>query len=246
MAMTCLGAMLTWGLLPPVAWAQTVASIEPAFAPNHPGAQTSVTFAAKLSNTAGGIPEALSKVVILLPAGFAETLQWPTSSGCSSAHLRAHGARGCPSRSQIGAGTALLAWQEGARTGTERARLGLFTGPTDGVPRLELLAEGMSPIRRRVVLNVGLSLISAPYSAEMETIIPPIPTLPGQGYASLVSFSVTVGPSSKALISQRPSPWGELELFAPRRCPLGGYPWTVEFTYAAGATQAVNAAIPCA
>jgi hypothetical protein len=243
--LACLGAVLVWGVLPPAASAQTVATIEPTFAPDRPGAQTSVTFAARLSNDAGGIPAALSKVVILLPAGFAETLQWPRSSGCSSAHLRAHGARGCPPRSQVGAGTALLAWQEGARTGYERARLGLFTGPTDGVPRLELLAEGMTPIRRRVVINVLLSLISAPYSAEMETIIPPIPTLPGQADASLVSFSVTVGPLSKALVSQRPSPWGELELFAPRRCPVGGYPWTVEFTYEGGATQEVDAAIPC-
>lgn len=244
-AATCLGATLALAGLPAAASAQTVAIIEPTFAPNRPGAQTSVTFAAKLANAAGGIPEPLSKVLILLPAGFAETLEWPTSSGCSSAHLRAHGARGCPPRSQVGAGTALLAWQEGARTGYEKARLGMFTGPTDGVPRLELLAEGISPIRRRVVMNVALSLISAPYSAEMETIIPPIPTLPGGSDASLVSFSVTVGPQSKALVSQRPSPWGELELFAPRRCPTGGYPWTVEFTYESGASQEVDAAIPC-
>jgi len=245
LAATCLAAMLAWVVLAPVASAQTVATIEPSFAPDRPGAQTSVTFAARLSNDAGGIPAPLSKVLILLPAGLAETLEWPSSSGCSSAHLRAHGARGCPPRSQIGAGNALLAWQEGPRTVNEKVRLGLFTGPTNGVPRLELLAEGQRPIRRRVVMNVSLGLISAPYSAEMETIIPPIPTRPGQGAASLVNFSVTVGPLSKALVSQRPSPWGELELFAPRRCPVGGYPWTVDFTYQGGVTQEVNAAIPC-
>ncbi len=244
-AVTCLGAMLAGITQPPAASAQTVVAIEPTFAPDRPGAQTSVTFAARLSSDAGGISAPLSKVAILLPAGLAETLQWPTSSGCSSAHLRAHGARGCPKRSQIGAGTALMAWQEGSQTVNERVRLGLFTGPTDGVPRLELLAEGEQPIRRRVVIYVGLSLISAPYSAEMETIIPPIPTRPGQGDASLVSFSVTVGPLSKALVPQRPSPWGELELFVPRRCPMGGYPWTVEFTYEGGVTQEVDAAIPC-
>jgi hypothetical protein len=245
LAATCLGATLAWAVLPPAAAAQTVATIEPAFAPDRPGAQISVTFAARLSNDAGGIPAPLSKVVILLPAGLAETLLWPASSGCSSAHLRAHGARGCPRRSQIGAGSALLAWQEGSLTANERVRLGLFTAPTDGVPRLELLAEGQQPVHRRVVMNVSLSLISAPYSAVMETIIPPIATRPGQGDASLVSFSVTVGLLSKALVSLRPSPWGELELFAPRRCPVGGYPWTAEFTYQGGATQAVDAAIPC-
>ncbi len=248
-ALACSGATLPWAVLPPAASAQTVATIEPSFVPDHPGARTSATFAASFAGDGGALPAPLSKAIILLPAGFAETLQWPLSGGCSRAHLQAHGARGCSPRSQIGAGTVLLDWQEGSRTASERASLKLFTGPTDGEPVLELLAEGEQPIRRRVVMVLSLSLVSAPYSAAMEANIPPIPTRPGQPDASIVSFSVTVGPLGRPRSSHRRpaagSPWGELKVFVPRSCPLGGYPWTAAFTYEGGATQELTRTIPC-
>ena len=242
-------AALSFIVLPSPASAQTIATIAPSFAPDLPGARTSVTFAASFSGGAGALPAPLSKAVILLPADLAKTLEWPTTRGCSRAHLQAHGARGCPPHSQIGAGSALVEWQEGSSTVSERANLQLFVGPTEGVYTLQLLAEGQQPLHRRVVISLALFAITAPYSAGMEAIIPPLPTLPGQPDASVVSFSVTVGPPSQAADSRSSraadSQWGEMELFVPRSCPAGGFPWTADFTYADGSSQEVTTAVPC-
>jgi hypothetical protein len=241
--------VLSFIALPSGASAQTVATIEPSFAPDLPGARTSITFAASFSGGAGALPAPLSKAVILLPAGIAQTLEWPTTRGCSRAHLQAHGARGCPPRSQIGAGSALAEWREGSSTASELASLQLFIGPTDGEYTLQLLAEGQRPLRRRVVITLSLFAISAPYSGGMEATIPPIPTRPGQPDASVVSFSVTVGPPSHTAHSRSrraaEDRWGDMGLFVPRSCPAGGFPWTADFTYAGGASQEVTAAVPC-
>lgn len=234
---------------PPAASAQTMATITPSFAPDLPGARTSVTFAASFAGGAGAPPAPLSKTVILLPADLAKTLEWPTTRGCSRAQLQAHGAQGCPPHSQIGAGSALVEWREGSSTASERANLQLFVGPTEGVYTLQLLAEGQRPLRRRVVISLVLFGVTGPYSGGMEASVPPLPTRPGLSDASVVSFSVTVGPSSRAegtrgggAATRR---WGEMELFVPRSCPAGGFPWAADFTYTDGSSQEVTAAVPC-
>jgi hypothetical protein len=235
---------------PPAASAQTVATITPSFAPDLPGARTSVTFAASFTGGAGALPAPLSKTVILLPADLAKTLEWPTTRGCSRAQLQAHGAHGCPPHSQIGAGSALVQWPEGSSTASERANLQLFVGPTEGVYTLQLLAEGHRPLRRRVVISLVLFGVTGPYSGGMEASVPPLPTRPGLPDASVVSFSVTVGPAASQAAgahsrSAAGSRWGEMELFVPRSCPAGGFPWMADFTYADGSSQEVTAAVPC-
>ena len=195
--------------------------------------------------------------MILLPAELAKTLEWPTTRGCSRAQLQAHGAPGCPPHSQIGAGSALVQWQEGSSTAGEQANLQLFVGPTEGVYTLQLLAEGRQPLRRRVVISLVLFGVTGPYSAGMEATVPPLPTRPGLPDASVVNFSVTVGPAARGAgggagggggergggaAARR---WGEMELFVPRSCPVGGFPWEAEFGYADGSLQEVGAGVPC-
>ncbi len=234
---------------PPAASAQTVATIAPSFAPDLSGARTSVTFAASFTGAAGALPAPLRKTVILLPADLAKTLEWPTTRGCSRAQLQAHGAQGCPPHSQIGVGRALVQWQEGSSTVSEQANLQLFVGPTEGVYTLQLLAEGQQPLRRRVVISLILFGVTGPYSGGMEAIVPPLPTRPGLPDASVVSFSVTVGPASRAAAVRGGGAaarrWGEMELFVPRSCPVGGFPWAADFSYADGSSQEVSAGVPC-
>ncbi|MHB1808938.1 MAG: hypothetical protein ACYCU0_06545 [Solirubrobacteraceae bacterium] len=244
-----LAAALTLLACASAASAQTVASIVPAFTPDAVGARTSTTLTASFSAGAGALPSPVKKLVILLPAGIAPHLQWPRTEGCSRAHLQAHGARGCSPRSQIGSGSALLQWRGASGVASERVSLALFVGPNDGAYTMQLLAEGRRPIRRRLAITFQLFAISAPYSGGMEALIPPIPTLPGQSDASLASFSITVGPTARPAASRRRratgSLWGEMGIFVPRSCPLGGYPWAADFSYADGASQQATATVPC-
>jgi hypothetical protein len=225
--------------------AATSAAIEASFAPNRPNARTAITFAAHLSGGEDGVPTPLRKVLVLSPAGLSETVEWPTTVGCSARALQRRGVRGCPARSQVGSGSALVAWREGSRTITEHARLWAFLGSLMDGYKFQILGEGTSPIRRRTVMTVSLAARSGIYSTELETLIPPIPTRPGEPDASVVSFSITMGDGKRPRFSG-PGVYGGLGLFVPSPCPAGGYPWSSEFTYAGGATQQATTAIPCA
>lgn len=227
------------------AGATPTAAIEASFAPDKPGGRTAATFGLHVS-APEGVPTPLRKLTILIPGGLGgSTIEWPTTEGCSRATLQRRGARGCPARSQMGAGSALIAWREGGHTVTEKAKLWEFVGPTDGPYELQILGEGTTPIRRRVVSTVSLAAISGTYSASLETAIPPIPTRPGEPNASIVSFSITTGNAHQPRFSGR-GIYGGMGLFVPTPCPAGGYPWLAELTYSDGTTQQATTAIPCA
>jgi hypothetical protein len=225
--------------------APTLATIAPTFTPDRLGARTVVGFGAHFGGGEGGVPAALRKVVVLVPAGLAgPRLEWPTTRGCSRSHLQGHGARGCPPNSQIGSGQALLAWREGARTVTESSKLWAFLAPPEREYAIELLGEGYAPIHRRVVITESLFAMTGTYSGGLEAAIPPIPTRPGQPDASVVSFSLSMGTvgrrhSSGALESEG------MGLFVPGGCPPGGFPWATELSYADGSVQQATASIPC-
>jgi hypothetical protein len=236
------------GALPADAAAAPITSgaptIEASFTPDRAGARTAARFAANLSGVAEGVPEPLRKVVVLAPAGLSETVEWPTTVGCSPRALQRRGVRGCPARSQVGSGSALVAWREGSRTVTEHARLWAFLGSLSDGYKFQILGEGTSPIRRRTVMTVSLAALSGIYSTSLETFIPPIPTRPGEPDASVVSFSITMGNGKRPRFSG-PGVYGGLGLFVPSPCPAGGYPWSSEFTYAGGAVQQATTTAPC-
>ncbi|MHB8492385.1 MAG: hypothetical protein ACYDA6_09280 [Solirubrobacteraceae bacterium] len=211
------------------------ATMEASFTPNRAGARTVLGYTLRFAGAGGALAPPVSKAAVLLPAGLTGTLQWPTTLGCSKAHLQSHGPRGCPARSQIGSGSAVLGWREGSRTVQENARIWIFVGPTDGAYQLEMLGEGLRPIRRRVVISEPLAALSGPYSADVEAIAPPIPTRSGLPDATLMQLSIRVG-------ALRGPGMG---IFVPRACAAGGFPWATELTYATGATETIHATTPC-
>jgi hypothetical protein len=229
----------------PAATPPTLATIEASFSPDRSGGRTAATFGFHVTGGEGGVPAPIHKLVLLIPAGLGgPSVEWPTTLGCSRSRLMRRGARGCPARSQIGSGSAVVAWREGSRTVTEQTKLWEFVGPTNGPYVLEVLGEGTTPIRRRVVSTVSLAALSGTYSASLETLIPPIATRPQEPDASLLSLSLTTGNAKQPRFSGR-GVYGGMGLFVPATCPLGGFPWSAEFTYADGTTQQAAAAIPC-
>jgi hypothetical protein len=220
------------------AQAETVASIAPSLSPNRLHAKAALTFTMSFSGGAFGVPTPLSRSVVRLPAGL--TLDIPHLSSCPAARLRSRGAGGCPARSQIGRGHALVETHAGSEIITEEATLWAFLGPPRNLqPTFEILAQGYTPLYERKVLTGTVLPAGAPYGEELRMSIPPIPTLMFEPDASIVTFSLTIGPVAHHRTR------GATTVLTPSSCPAGGFPFAAETTYADGSTGETLTTTPC-
>jgi hypothetical protein len=218
--------------------ASNLATIAPSLSPDRPGMGAALNLEIRYSTNSSGVPTPVRRAVLRLPAGL--SLDIPKLRICSPARLRRDGARGCPSRSQIGSGHALAEVHAGSQTITEEIRLWAFLGPLrDGAPALEILGQGYSPFERRVVLTGTLLPARAPYGEELAISVPAIPTLPLEPDASMLTFSLTIGEHRRA---QKPA---ESTVTVPALCPIGGFPFAAEFSYADGSHGGALATVPC-
>jgi hypothetical protein len=220
------------------AQAETVASIAPSLSPNRLHAKASLTFTMRFSGGAYGVPTPVSRSVVRFPAGL--TLDIPHLSSCPAARLRTRGASGCPTRSQIGHGRALVETRAGTEIITEEATLWVFLGPPNNLqPTFEILAQGYTPIDERKVFTGVVLAAEPPYGEELQLTIPPIPTLVFEPDASIVTLTLTIGPSG-----HRRTP-GATAVLTPSSCPAGGLPFAAETTYVDGSTGSALATTPC-
>jgi hypothetical protein len=227
---------------------RTWATLTPSFSPDRLGARGAVTFTIRYEGGTSevpwyaggkrGVPSPVRKLVVRFPAGMGPDI--PNVRSCVLARLRAHGARGCPAASRLGGGHALTEIHAGSQTLTENVALRAFVGPVrKGQPTLEILGEGYTPFGERLVFTGRLLFDRAPYGEELVMSIPPIPTLPLEPDASMVSLSLTLGESGHG--RRR----GANTVIVPRSCPPGGFPFAAESTYADGSSGSATATAPC-
>ena len=215
----------------------TAATISASFSPDRLGAKAAFTFTAHYSGGEFGAPSPVRKAVLHLPPGLRMNI--PSLRDCTRAHLQAHGAKGCPARSQIGSGHALADVHAGVGIEVEEATVWAFLGPLqNGNPTIEILGQGYTPLDERVVASGTVLPDRAPYGEQLVMSIPPIPTIPLEPDASIVSFSLTIG--GKRFQAHDPN-----TVVVPSRCPAGGFPFKAEFTYADGSTGNATATVPC-
>jgi hypothetical protein len=94
------------------------------------------------------------------------------------------------------------------------------------------------------------SLLGAagPFGAQIETSIPPLPTLPGSPDAALVSMQTQIGPRNLRYyrrvggVTVAYTPEG---FTLPLTCSRGGFPFAASFTFADGAREAASTSVPC-
>lgn len=185
-----------------------------------------------------GVPSAVRHSVLRFPAGM--SLEIPRLHACKAARLRAHGPSGCPAQSEIGSGRALAETHAGSQITTEEVELHAFLGPPENLqPTFEILAQGHTPLDESVVFTGAVAVDSAPYGEELVMSIPPVPSLPLEPDASIVTFSLTVGASAHRRKHARDA------VLVPASCPTGGFPFAAEFTYADGSLGVAQASIPC-
>ncbi|MFZ1153814.1 MAG: hypothetical protein WAN93_02795 [Solirubrobacteraceae bacterium] len=168
------------------------------------------------------------------------SLEIPSLHSCAAARLRSRGVRGCPALSELGSGYALVEVRAGSQATTENVALHAFLGPPENLqPTFEILAQGYTPLEKRVVFTGRVLADSAPYGERLVMSIPPVPTLPLEPDASIVSFSLTVG------ASQQRRKGNQNAVLVPSHCPAGGFPFAAQFTYADGSSGSALATVAC-
>jgi hypothetical protein len=206
--------------------------------PNRLGAKGALVLTIRYAGGESGVPAPVRRSAWRLPAAL--SLEIPHLRSSDPSRLRARGPRGCPPQSQIGSGHALAEAHVGSQIVTEDIRLWVFVGSLLGVaPTFEILGQGYTPFDQRMVFTGTAIPDRAPYGEDLVMPIPSIPTLPLEPNASIVTLSLTVGTSARRHSSSANT------VVVPGSCPLGGFPFAAEFTYADGSRGSALAAALC-
>jgi hypothetical protein len=221
----------------PTSGSQVPATIAASFHPDRLGAMGALTVTIDLAGSALGDPPPLRRLVLRLPAGLG--VEIPHLHSCEPDRLRLLGPRGCPAQSRLGVGRALVQARLGSQLLGESISLWVFLGPLRNLqPTFEMLGQGYTPFDERVVLSGTVLPDNPPYGEDLVLSVPAIPTLPLEPGASIASMSLTIGSSRRSAREANTT-------IEPTRCPLGGFPFGAELTYADGSTQDVSAATLC-
>jgi hypothetical protein len=216
---------------------ETLATLTPSLSPDQLGARSALTVTIHYTAVPFGLPLPVLKTVLRFPAGL--SLEVPSLRSCSAAHLRARGAGGCPARSLIGRGHAVVEGHTGSLSISEDVSLWAFVGPPRNLqPTVEILGQGYTPLDQRMLLGGEVLASAPPYGEELVMSTPAIPTVPLEPDASIVTLSLTVGAAAHRTRASN-------SVIVPSSCPTGGFPFAAEFTYADGSTGSAAAKAPC-
>jgi hypothetical protein len=223
------------------AWGQapTTVTMRPSFLPDRLGASTTFTLAFRFSGGEEGVPAPLSGMVVRMPAGMRIDLRGVGT--CGLARLRRRGAAGCPSRSLVGRGRALLEVHAGSQTIGEESTIWIFRSPNRGNrPTFAIFGHGETPLDESATSTAILQPDRLPYGSKLTISVPPIPTLVYEPDASFSSLSVTMG-----RVGRSPRAHAAGAIVLPSSCPPGGFPFAASFTFADQSTASATATVPC-
>lgn len=222
-------ALLVLALSGNLARAETSARIVSSLQPNLLGAKGALAFDAYFAGGEFGVPSPVRRAVLKFPEGMG--IEIPVLRSCAAARLRSRGPSGCPAQSEIGRGSALVEAHLGSQMLSENVALRMFVGPLRNLqPTVEILGEGYTPFRERLVFGGSALAAQAPYGEELVLSIPPIATLPLEPDASLGALSLTLGSEWRSRARQANT------VIVPTHCAPGGFPFAAEFTYADGSS----------
>jgi hypothetical protein len=236
-----LAACCLWAVAAPApAQSATGASLQPSLLPDRLGANTALTIASRFSGGAEGVPTPLSAMLVRLPAGLTVNLRGIRS--CAKSRLQRMGATGCPAKSLVGRGHALMQVHAGSLAVPEETTITIFRGPDRGRrPTLEIFGQGETPLDQSSISTGVLEPDSAPYGSKLTVTVPPIPTLVLEPDASFVSLSLTIGGVGRGPRAHAAAG----AILVPRSCPAGGFPFAAGFTFADGSTASASATVAC-
>jgi hypothetical protein len=219
------------------------AALSAAFQPLRLGAATTISFAVRIEPTSEAVvPVPISGVEVSYPANLGLATSQLGLESCSPAVLQLEGAEACPADSKMGQGRALVEVPFGPEAVREHIVLGIFAAPSnDGYLHLAIVAEGSYPVLARIVL-AGVLL-----PGRLQISIPPIASLPGAPYASLVSMRASIGGALTyyedvhgRTVAYRPRGIG-----LPESCPRGGWRLGASFAFIDGQRSHAATVVAC-
>lgn len=245
-----LALLLLLGLAGPAAAAGSeTATLSTRFAPDRPGASTTIIYGFTITSPNGALPSPLIKTNVQLPAGMglgSSTLGLDT---CRIATIELRGSQACPANSHIGYGTAQVDVPFGPQTIHETASVETLMGPVENEHLTVLFfADGIYPVSAELVFPGEVLEDSRPFGARLNTVIPLTGSTPEGPDVSLIHFQSTIGPSHITYYHRRHGrkiafrPRG---IEVPRFCPRGGYPFAAEFQFQDGTRTTASSTIPC-
>jgi hypothetical protein len=237
------------GLLSTNAFAAEKAGVNAGFAPESPGKKSTVTIGFQIGSAQGPDVTHLTSVALRLPNGVTNGFNTLGPETCDVTKLELQGLTGCPSNSVVGIGTAVVSVRLGSGQVFEPVKLVILMAPAkDEQTELLFYSLGTKPVISQLVFHALLLGDEKPFGALIEASIPPIPALPGEPDAALISMQAVIAPKS-LLYHKREH--GVTVAYAPEgfdtppKCPQGGYPFAATFTFASGAKESASTRVPC-
>jgi hypothetical protein len=220
---------------------ETSANIRPSLLPDRLGASTALTLAFRFSGGAEGVPAPLRGIVVHLPAGLSVDVRG--AKVCPASRLRSRGTRGCSAKALLGRGHAQMQVHAGSLAVPEETSISVFRGPDRG-PRqtLDIFSQGSTPLDESTIATGVLTPESGGrFGSKLTVAIPAIPTLVLEPDASFVSLSLTIGGVGHAPRAHAAA--GAITV--PHSCPITGFPFMAEFTFAGAADTSASGTVAC-
>jgi hypothetical protein len=149
----------------------------------------------------------------------------------------------------MGAGTALVEVPFGPRVVYETTSITTFMAPiANGHLGLLFNAEGKTPISAQIVFSGLVLAAPAPFGGRLDTLLPPVPSVPAGPNAVVAHLRSTIGPQGllyREHTHGRTIAYKPKGIVLPRKCPHGGFPFAAEFSFEDGSSSQAKATVPC-
>jgi hypothetical protein len=212
-----------------------------AFTPERLGAPTRISVGFRIASH-GRRPDVLTAVQLGYPRNLGLGTSGLGLAACDPVLLAEEGPTICPANSRMGGGSALVEIPLGGFLHQEAVALALVAGPSpNGILRVLVGAFGAFPVSAVDVLSAELlpSLLSIT--------VPPIPTLPGGPYVSLVEMHLTLGGrlTYYERVRGRNVAYHPPGISLPRSCPRGGFRFFATFSFLDGQQASARTQVAC-
>jgi len=212
------------------------------FQPDRLGAATAISFAIQIEPPEDDAILPLSTMEVVYPANLGLATSGLGVEACDPAVLAVDGAGACPPDSKMGEGSALVDVPIGPRILHERVALGIYASPSnDGYLHLAIIAAGAQPVIAQIVLSAVL------LDGHLQIGVPPIATLPGAPFATLVNMQATIG----GRLTYYEHAHGRTIAYHPRgiglpdTCPQGGWKLAASLAFIDGRSSHAGTAVRC-
>jgi hypothetical protein len=242
-------ALLSFACLPANGQATPTVKLHASFSPERLGQSTTIGFGFTIKNPDGTLPPPLTHLALRIPKGVDYTSTDLGLAICKPKNLIAKGLSGCSPNSRLGFGKALVEVPFGTGSGREIPHIDALMGPEhNGNTVVIFYADGREPVFAQLVFQGELLPDSGPFSSDLSTTIPLIPSVPNGPPVSILNVESTIGP--KNLLYER-RVHGRVVHYRPRgvslpeHCPHGGFRFVGDFSFQDGSTAHTTYAVPC-